>query len=434
MNYNFTFGIGIVLILISFEFFSAAAQPVQKENSGTVTAGYNETLNLAIGRNDNFEIKEDVRLGTSFYQDNKTFTYLYDKPIGNIIYDDFSYVLKNNEGQTVNEVDYNITILPKPIIGNGENDVSTRVGISFLISFVIVIFIYLLIRRLIRRSNDSESPKGKDRLLDVILEFDWHPSLAFFQFSIWTVIVLVVFLGVYLFNIMSGYIVTDMGSLPANLIIVMGMSTVSSVVSYMISRRNYPKETRKEYPILDMLKENGKISLTRVQMFSWTFIGIAYYIIFLTIMFINTPGSLFKIPDLPQVFIVLMGISQFSYLTGKYFSKTDKLQNVNFFPSTVAQGELFLISCDSIDKKKAEVDHDLFVWFGSKRFQHGDMDGGNHIFREVTSSKIEMFIPKDMEPNDYDLLIEQDSFYGRAENKVTIKPASTADTRISKTK
>lgn len=420
MIYNFTIGISTLLILLlSFNFLFVVGQPVHKTISETVTAGHNTTLNLAIDGNNNFDITEDVIRGSSYYQENKTFSYLYDKPLGNIIYDNFKYDLKNNEGANTHQVTYNLTIIPKPLIGD-ENDITLRIAISFFISFSIVVLIYLLIRRLIKHSNKTLD--RSDRLLDVILEFDWHPSLAFFQFSLWTIIVLVVFLGIYLFNVLSGFIVTDIGSLPANLIIVMGLSTLSSVVSYIISRRNYNEEPRKDYPVLDMLKENGKISLTRVQMFSWTFIGIAYYIILLSVMFINTPISLFNIPDLPQIFIVLMGISQFSYLTGKYISKSDKLQNIHFLPSSPTKGGRFHIYCENIVATDETRKKELNVWFDTRRINYDDILTDNtKIIQSVTSNKIEMIIPEDMEIGLHELLVEQGVFYVKADEKVEVK-------------
>jgi hypothetical protein len=68
-----------------------------------------------------------------------------------------------------------------------------------------------------------------------------------------------------------------------------------------------------------MLMENDRITLTRFQMFAWTWIGIIAY---LGLLFIEVGGKFgsyenLLLPGLPLLFISLMGLSQVTYLTAK---------------------------------------------------------------------------------------------------------------------
>lgn len=79
-------------------------------------------------------------------------------------------------------------------------------------------------------------------------------------------------------------------------------------------------QTRKKLPgFKTMLMENDKITLPRFHVFAWTWIGIIAY---LGLLFLEVDGKLgylegLPVPELPILFVSLMGLSQVTYLTAK---------------------------------------------------------------------------------------------------------------------
>jgi len=115
----------------------------------------------------------------------------------------------------------------------------------------------------------------------------------------------------------------------------MGISAGSTITSSVISRFQYAgatptdvaptkqipsDEIRKKLPAFKtMLMENDKITLPRFQMFAWTWVGIIAYLglLFLEVNSNYLNLQLASVPDLPYLFISLMGISQVTYLAAK---------------------------------------------------------------------------------------------------------------------
>ena len=77
---------------------------------------------------------------------------------------------------------------------------------------------------------------------------------------------------------------------------------------------------RKRLPAFrTMLMENDKITLTRFQMFAWTWVGIISYLWFLFIEIDGKSGNFenLVLPGLPPLFVSLIGLSHVTYLTAK---------------------------------------------------------------------------------------------------------------------
>jgi len=157
---------------------------------------------------------------------------------------------------------------------------------SAAIVFVIFFLTYLAMRQL------GKARELKPRFRDIIRDENWYPSLAIFQFLLWTAIVLFTYFGTYLLRLFSGF--PSILGMPPYLLEVMGISAAVPVISGFVSRVKYggvtpvtvsptkqvtSEEIRKRLPgFMAMLMENGKITLTRFQMFAWTWISIIVYI------------------------------------------------------------------------------------------------------------------------------------------------------------
>lgn len=155
----------------------------------------------------------------------------------------------------------------------------------------------------------------------------WYPSLAVFQFLLWTFIIAFAFLGIYLTRIFAG----DVDTIPTispSILQLMGISVGVPIISGSISTIKYATSKVQKVPVplppySTMLEEEGKPSLTRFQMFAWTWIGISIYLFLLFSsvgLKLNDIGSL-KLPDIDPNLVILMGLSQGAYVGGKIIAK-----------------------------------------------------------------------------------------------------------------
>lgn len=186
------------------------------------------------------------------------------------------------------------------------------------------------------------------RVWDLIRDGEGYPSLARFQFFIWTLIIIACFTTIVTLRMRTGLNLIP-GQLPANLLILMGISTAVVPVSQEVSKDRYGQEAKswrtlsegaleklkKDKPLRGMLLENGKPSFTRFQMFSWTLLSVFFYILGFaavvntfhveyfahlalgeTELAIEVAKSL-ALPEIDQTLVFLMGLSQGGYVGGK---------------------------------------------------------------------------------------------------------------------
>ena len=151
--------------------------------------------------------------------------------------------------------------------------------------------------------------------------------------ALWTAIIIFAFAGIALFRLFSG--VDIPASMPSNIFLVLGLTATTLVAGTALSEFKYAGTTppdvpatkeipsekvRKKLPkFKTMLMEYDKISLSRFQMFAWTWVGIISY---LGLVFLEVNDHLYHsggliVPDLPTLLIVLMGIGQGAYLGTK---------------------------------------------------------------------------------------------------------------------
>jgi hypothetical protein len=255
--------------------------------------------------------------------------------------DKFTFYARDSAGMNSNSATIRIIVnpfIPKPIISNPQE----RIAISFVISAIVVILIIIATWIILkgRRPSSTQQQKTKySRLSDIIRTEDWDPSLSIFQFLLWTIVVLFAFFAVYLIRILGGVSTPPLGGVPIYLLALMGISVAVPVASNVVSSVQYSSPTTlaserpsedKLPPYSDMLKEYGKPTLSRFQMFGWTWIGIGVY---LFVFFSKTMESSILVqnlilPDVDPTLVVLMGLSQTAFLGGKTVAARTEITQV----------------------------------------------------------------------------------------------------------
>ena len=145
-----------------------------------------------------------------------------------------------------------------------------------------------------------------------------------------------------------------------------------------------------------MFMENDKPTVSRFQMFAWTIISIVIYLSFFVLeMFsagfiVNTN----KVPDIPQIFVYLMGLSQIAYVGNK---------------ATISQS----LSVSKVTPNEASSNEDIIILgtnFGNETekgkvlFEDGNKDAiGKQVFVkpegiiEWSDSRIHIKVPGELE-------------------------------------
>jgi len=195
---------------------------------------------------------------------------------------------------------------------------------SFVLSFLFITLLVIFTHYVLRAERGD--------ILNIIRADFWVPSLSLFQFFVWTLVIAFVFLGFYLIRILNGEL-SDMPVIPSNILVLLGISVAVPIVSTGYTKKVYSPETPKKPPeklppFSMMLQQGGKVTLTRFQMFLWTFIGIAIYLstVWITISGISatTPIADLSIPNIDPTLVYLMGLSQAGYLGGRLVTEKPK--------------------------------------------------------------------------------------------------------------
>jgi hypothetical protein len=133
------------------------------------------------------------------------------------------------------------------------SDPKLRIFLSFSIAAASVSAIYfvadLIIRgfKLHRDTNVNTSDiqklrKYESRFSDIIRAGDMEPSLAIFQFLVWTFVITFAFIGVYFTRLFAGIPNLPEGTIPYNLILLMGISAGTPILSSIITTYKYGTE------------------------------------------------------------------------------------------------------------------------------------------------------------------------------------------------
>jgi hypothetical protein len=167
---------------------------------------------------------------------------------------------------------------------------------------------------------------GTPNLLKLALGADQRLSTSKFQFLVWTVPVLFVFIALAL-----GRQNAALANLPSNVLIVLGFNLTTFLgakaitVSYLTSNRISKKPSDEPDYSLRFLVSNdsGNPELSKTQMLAWTAIAIGAFLFDFFInygRYLHCGGGFDKrhcFPDIDTALMVLMGLGQGAYLGGK---------------------------------------------------------------------------------------------------------------------
>ena len=262
-----------------------------------------------------------------------------------------------------------------------ELDTASVVGLSVVFAFLIVVLVLVVVVSwAVRKYGDKEYT-----FIDIIYDAKGFPSLSKFQFLVWTIIISFLFAVVAFIRILSGTLDSPV-VIPENLIYLLGISIGVIPVASYISKDKYGESlktsnetemivnSKKQIEYLEdqleverarargrrrkpsvqqpppysppkkrirknfwtMLMEGGIPSLTKFQMFTWTWIAVGIYVLtFLRIIggFVSgtiTDVSSVVLPDVSFTLVVLMGLSQGAYAGGKWVSpKTPNITTIS---------------------------------------------------------------------------------------------------------
>jgi hypothetical protein len=283
----------------------------------------------------------------------------------------------------------------------------TRITIiSLIISFGVVSGIFIFVNYSLKGSNMKFG--------DIIRDGSGFPSLARFQFLLWTFIILFAVLGVFLTRLFMG-ISEIPNEIPENLLILTGISIAVPFVSNPLSGIKYgerkpPTGTLRDIDrrrLATMLMENEKPTVSRFQMFAWTIISIIVYLgfFFSQTIFLLTDVNELVVPDIPQIFVYLMGLSQAGYVGVK---------------GTISKS----LTITQVLPNKAHINEDVIVVgtnFGSEKgnvfFEDGPKETiGNQVpvqqqdIKEWQETRIRIKVPSQG-------LVAGTNYYIRVENK-----------------
>ena len=180
----------------------------------------------------------------------------------------------------------------------------------------IAVIIYVLLFILVLSKMGSSKKLG---LLGIIVDERGKYSLSRFQALAWTFLIGGAYIGIAFETLAFSYI--DDG-----LLALMGVSLGAAVVSQAI--KTYKIDTQKTVKtaepnqtitpkLIDMLSEEeegfeNRLSLGKFQMLVWTFISLSIYTIILL-----TSDNITTLPAIKSTMVLLMGISQGTYLIHK---------------------------------------------------------------------------------------------------------------------
>jgi hypothetical protein len=316
-----------------------------------------------------------------------------------------------------------------------------------------------------KEEKDDEEANIKSELRlwkfwNIIRDDDWYPSLSLFQFFMWTAVILFSF--TFLTFLRLGHeLLPSIGGLGSPTILaLMGISVATPLVSNVVSSIKYPTSSTFDPPeklpgLGTMLQEGGKPSLTRFQMFAWTFISIIVFFSSLYVMIsdnINSVSEL-SLPNVDPILLALMGLSQVAYIGGKAISRTPGIATI--YPRVIEQPEKLnkdddrhitggkLVSIFGIDFGSEEANKTEFrgqVWIGEEEFEyHGptvtttsapnnnktssDVTNRKGIIEAWEDDKIDLRIG-DLAPGAYYVRVASPGVLYKAKEPIVIKPKS----------
>lgn len=317
-----------------------------------------------------------------------------------------------------------------------DNDPNSRAIIAMAISFVVTAILFLIVWKIIIRHKC----KGfKTYFSDILRTADWDPSLSMFQFLVWTAVILFSFLGLYFVRVFSGVTESVQGGIPVNVLGLMGISIAVPLLSQYITSSKKGPGTLTDAPPPEprpslslMLYENNQPSLSRFQLFAWTWISIVIYlnVLFTQIHTNMSSAQNLLLPDIDPTLLLLMGLSNFAFLGVK--AQNNKMQITSIFPEMkipvndpdfkTLNNKIILpthgdisIGCQSIGEVVSifgtNFSHQMDkIWFDDKAYPFEGSDVKNEITWQPTGDRIDLKVPALLEPKLYLVRVANNGF------------------------
>jgi len=277
---------------------------------------------------------------------------------------------------------------------------------SLLLSVLIVAFLFFLVNWGLRATRTTITKFG-----DIVRDGSGFPSLARFQFLFWTIIIMYAVLSVFFTRLFMGNPEIPI-DIPENLLILMGISIAVPFVSMPLSGIKYGDRRPSKGTIDDadrrslstMLMENGKITVSRFQMFAWTWISIIVYLGYFFSHILTSDVNELSVPDIPQIFVFLMGLTQAGYV-GTKAAIPEKMALTKISPTEGSIGATVTIYGTNFGKQKGKV-----------LFETGPVNGdGKQTYVESDKikweeNKIEVIVPERLDPGEYFIRVESNGF------------------------
>jgi uncharacterized membrane protein len=191
---------------------------------------------------------------------------------------------------------------------------------GFLGALIAFVLLLALQSYLIKSGRKRAAGTRVVRFWDMIITSeDENYSLSRLQMYLWTVVVVIGFVAVFVST-------RDWPTIRQNLYLLMGVNFAASVTStgVFLAKKN-EVEIPPDQPdfVKDIFFERKKVSLDlpRTQMFVWTIVSLCFFAIKLIQSFVvGTP----RLPDIPFGLVVLMGVSHGAYIATKATEKEDE--------------------------------------------------------------------------------------------------------------
>jgi hypothetical protein len=427
-----------------------------------ISTGMNQPLRYSLGEGDpnnpniHFLIKNLPQNGNITGVDGSNvqlagapnFVYVPNKGFTGL--DSFSFITKNSTKES-NPYLVEITVLPN------RSSNASYILLSFVIALVAVLLILFVASTIIRKiraappqsenimAQSSRGPSFKSKFSDIIRGFDMDPSLSIFQFLLWSLVLMFSFIGVYLVRIFAGISDPPQGPLPVYLLSIGGISVATPLISNLISSYRYnsvqfytderadtaeendsvaQKRPLKRPPLGEMLREYGKPTLSRFQMFGWTWISIGIY---LSVLFSKVSESShsvqnLSVPDVDPTLVVLMGLSQFAFL-GIKASNSTEIQISRIYPLDGVSGDSFSIFGKNFGDTRQ------VILLGHRRIMSDDRE---HL-TYWSNDRIDIKIPEDIDPGKCEIMVIKEGLSKIAKEKFTVNvPPASPDTNGGK--
>lgn len=185
---------------------------------------------------------------------------------------------------------------------------------------------------------------------------DGRSSSSKLQWLLWTAVVIFSYVSICAARAIKGY-VEPISTVPTNVLIAMGLSTTTMIVSKGISTSysNSGKFIKSKVASGAgiFLDDDGAPALSKIQMMAWTFIAIAVYLIRVGNLIRTSAdrGLPAQLPDIDETLMLLMGLGQAGFL-GKKLTTTTQTRLTGLTPGCGPAGAEITVKGTGLGKEQ----------------------------------------------------------------------------------